>query len=105
MGGGGGAGQTDQRSFIQTKRCKKTRACIVVQRMTHHNHPIHLNYPDLFFVNYGDKTSQGRYLSTCTCQPCLSPPVPPHRKNVVDSKKAISELIRKWSHEHWGRGM
>ena len=27
-----------------------TRVCIVVQRMAHHNHLIHLNYPDLSSV-------------------------------------------------------
>ena len=42
--------QTDQRISISTKRYEKTCACIVVQRMAHHNHLIY-NYPDLSFVN------------------------------------------------------
>ena len=49
--GGGGRGQNDQRICILTKRYNKTRAYIVVQRMTNHNHLLHLNYPDLSFVN------------------------------------------------------
>ena len=43
--------QTDQRICIQTKRYNKTIACSIVQRMAHHNHLIHLNYPYLSFVN------------------------------------------------------
>ena len=42
---------TDQRIFIETKSKNKTSACIVVQRMAHHNHLVHLNYPHLSYVN------------------------------------------------------
>ena len=43
--------QSDQRICIQIKRYSKTPACIVVERMVHHNHLVQLNYPDLSFVN------------------------------------------------------
>ena len=49
--GGGGRDETDQRICIQSNRYSKTRACIVVQRMAHHNHLVHLNYLDLSFLN------------------------------------------------------
>ena len=55
-----------KRFVFNKEKYKKTCVCIVVQRMAQNNHLIHLNYPDLSFVNlYGDKKSQERYLSTC----------------------------------------
>ena len=49
--GGDSGDQTDRRICIETKRCNKTGARIVVQGMAHHNHLVRLNYPDLSFVN------------------------------------------------------
>ena len=35
------------KGFAFKQRDIKTRACIVVQRMAHYNHLVHLNYPDV----------------------------------------------------------
>ena len=50
-GGGGGLIIRLIKGFAIKQRDNKTCGCIVVQRMAHHNHAVHLNHPHLSFVN------------------------------------------------------
>ena len=75
-------------TFKQRDITRPACACIVFQRMAHHNHPIHLNHPHLSFPNYGDQKSQKRHIVLAFN--CLLQNIPAEKYKILDIYSVVT---------------